>query len=230
MSTSPERAPRAIRSFVMRGGRATVAQQRALCEQWPRYGLDYTAAPLDLDALFGRAAPRTLEIGFGNGEFLALLADRQPGRDFLGIEVHPPGVGHLLQQAAHAELTNLRVSRHDAVEVVRDQLQPSSLDEVLVLFPDPWHKKRHHKRRLVNPSFASLIASRLAVGGRLHLATDWEDYARQMIEVLDAEPLLLNRAGPGGFVPRDAERAPTRFERRGERLGHAVFDLEYTRV
>jgi tRNA (guanine-N7-)-methyltransferase len=230
VSTSPEGAPRAIRSFVMRGGRATVAQQRALCEQWPRYGLDYTAAPLDLDALFGRVVPRTLEIGFGNGEFLASLADRQPQRDFLGIEVHPPGVGHLLHLAAHAELTNLRVSRHDAVEVVRDQLRPSSLDEVLVLFPDPWHKKRHHKRRLVNPAFASLIASRLVVGGRLHLATDWEDYARQMIEVLDAEPLLRNQAGPGGFVPRDENRAPTRFERRGERLGHAVFDLEYTRL
>lgn len=230
MSTSPDRAPRAIRSFVMRGGRATVAQQRALCEQWPRYGLDYSAAPLDLDALFGRVASRTLEIGFGNGEFLASLADRQPGRDFLGIEVHPPGVGHLLHLAANAELTNLRVSRHDAVEVVRDQLGPSSLDEVLVLFPDPWHKKRHHKRRLVNPAFASLIASRLVVGGRLHLATDWEDYARQMIEVLDAEPLLRNGAGPGGFVPRDENRAPTRFERRGERLGHAVFDLDYTRV
>lgn len=230
MSNSPGCAPRAIRSFVMRGGRATAAQQRALCEQWPRYGFDYCAAPTDLDALFGRAAPRTLEIGFGNGEFLAALADRQPARDFLGIEVHPPGVGHLLQLAAAAEITNLRVSRHDAVEVLRDQLAPACLDEVLVLFPDPWHKKRHHKRRLVNPAFAALAASRLIIGGRLHLATDWEDYARQMLEVLDAEPLLRNRAGPGEFAPRDASRAPTRFERRGERLGHAVFDLEYARV
>ena len=228
--SEPDRVPRAIRSFVMRGGRATAAQQRALCQQWPRYGLDYSAAPVDLDALFGRAAPRTLEIGFGNGETLAALADRQPARDFLGIEVHPPGVGHLLQLAAAAELANLRVSRHDAVEVLRDQLPPQSLDEVLVLFPDPWHKKRHHKRRLVNASFASLVASRLAVGGRLHLATDWEHYAQQMLEVLDAEPLLRNRAGAGQYVPRDAARAPTRFERRGERLGHAVFDLDYVRV
>jgi len=214
----------------MRGGRATAAQQRALCEQWPRYGFDYTMAPADLDALFGRSAPRTLEIGFGNGETLAALADRHPGRDFLGIEVHPPGVGHLLQLAGAAELTNLRISRHDAVEVLRDQLLPQALDEVLVLFPDPWHKKRHHKRRLVNAAFATLVASRLAPGGRLHLATDWEHYAQQMIEVLDAEPLLTNRAGAGRFVPRDDARAPTRFERRGERLGHAVFDLEYVRV
>jgi tRNA (guanine-N7-)-methyltransferase len=230
LSTASERAPRGIRSFVMRGGRATVAQQRALCEQWPRFGFDYCAEPADLETLFGRSAPRTLEIGFGNGEFLAALADRHSGRDFIGIEVHPPGVGHLLQLAAAAELTNLKVSRHDAVEVIRDQLPPRSLHEVLVLFPDPWHKKRHHKRRLVNASFAALIASRLVAGGRLHLATDWEDYARQMIEVLDGEPLLRNVAGPGGFVPRDDNRAPTRFERRGERLGHAVFDLEYTRV
>lgn len=227
---APHGAHRAIRSFVMRGGRATVAQQRALCELWPRYGLDYAAAPADLEALFARRAPCTVEIGFGNGEHLAALADRQPGRDFIGIEVHPPGVGHLLQLAAVAELTNLRVSRHDAVEVLRDQIPPASIDEVLVLFPDPWHKKRHHKRRLVNAAFATLVASRLARGGRLRLATDWEDYARQMLEVLDAEPLLRNCAGPGGFMPRDAARAPTRFERRGERLGHAVFDLEYERV
>jgi tRNA (guanine-N7-)-methyltransferase len=229
MSPEPERAPRPIRSFVMRGGRATVAQQRALCEQWPRYGLDYSPSALDLPTLFGRSAPRTLEIGFGNGEHLAALADRQSARDFIGVEVHPPGVGHLLQLAAAAELTNLRVSRHDAVEVLRDQIPSGSLDEVLVLFPDPWHKKRHHKRRLVNPAFATLIASRLATGGRLHLATDWEDYARQMIEVLDGEPALVNCAGTGGLMPRDAERAPTRFERRGERLGHAVFDMEFER-
>jgi tRNA (guanine-N7-)-methyltransferase len=227
---APNGAHRTIRSFVMRGGRATAAQQRALCQQWPRYGLDYAAVATDLDALFGRAAPRTVEIGFGNGEHLAALADRQPGRDFLGIEVHPPGVGHLLQLAAAAELTNLRVSRHDAVEVFRDQIPPASLDEVLILFPDPWHKKRHHKRRLVNAAFAALIATRLAAGGRLHLATDWEDYARQMLEVLDAEPRLRNCVGPGAFTPRDAARAPTRFERRGERLGHAVFDLTYERV
>lgn len=227
--SAPEQARRGIRSFVMRGGRATVAQQRALCELWPRYGLDYTDAPVDLDALFGRHAPRTVEIGFGNGEYLAAQADLAPGRDFLGIEVHPPGVGHLLQLAAAAELHNLKVSRHDAMDVLRVQLPPASVDEIVVLFPDPWHKKRHNKRRLVNPAFASLAASRLCPGGRLRLATDWEPYAEQMLEVLDAEPLLENRAGRGAFVPRDAAREPTRFELRGRRLGHGVWDLEYVR-
>ncbi|MET0293254.1 MAG: tRNA (guanosine(46)-N7)-methyltransferase TrmB, partial [Steroidobacteraceae bacterium] len=221
-------APRAIRSFVMRGGRATAAQQRALNELWPRYGLDFTDAPVDLDALYGRKAPRTVEIGFGNGDYLIAQADSHVGRDYLGIEVHPPGVGHVLLQAEAAELSNLRVSRHDAIEVLTVQIAAASLDEIVVLFPDPWHKKRHNKRRLVNPAFATLAASRLAPGGRLRLATDWEPYAQQMIEVLDAEPAFTNLAGKGVFSPRDAERDPTRFERRGHRLGHGVWDLTYT--
>jgi tRNA (guanine-N7-)-methyltransferase len=221
--------PRAIRSFVMRGGRATAAQQRALSELWPRYGFDYSATRVNLDVLFGRRARRTVEIGFGNGDHLVAQAELHPERDYIGIEVHPPGVGHLLQRAAAAELTNLRVSRHDAVEVLAEQIAPGSLDEMVVLFPDPWHKKRHNKRRLVNAAFAGLAARRLAPGGRLHLATDWEPYAAQMLEVLDAEELLENAAGKDRFMPRDAARAPTRFERRGARLGHGVWDLEYLR-
>ena len=208
---------------------AAEAQQRALSELWPRYGLDYSPAAVDLAALFGRRAPLTVEIGFGNGEYLAAQADLHPNRDYLGIEVHPPGVGQLLQRAAAAELNNLRVSRHDAVEVLGAQLTPHSIDELVVLFPDPWHKKRHNKRRLVNPAFAALAASRLVPGGRLRLATDWEPYAQQMLEVLDAEASLANRAGAGTCVARDPEREPTRFEQRGHRLGHGVWDLEYLR-
>jgi tRNA (guanine-N7-)-methyltransferase len=221
--------PRAIRSFVMRAGRATAAQQRALSELWPRYGLDYSAAIVDLDALFDRRAPRTVEIGFGNGDYLGAQADLHPDRDYLGIEVHPPGVGQLLQRAAAAELNNLRISRHDAVEVLTHQIAPEMLDEIVVLFPDPWHKARHNKRRLVNPAFATLASSRLARGGRLRLATDWEPYALQMLEVLDAAPALANRAGSGAFMPRDPGREPTRFEQRGHRLGHGVWDLEYVK-
>src|SRR6478752_2494619 len=167
---------RPIRSFVMRTGRMTAGQTRALEDLWPRYGVEFSPAPLSLDELFGRAAPRTLEIGFGNGEHLANLAAAHPERDYFGIEVHRPGLGHLLMLAEARGLSNLRVSEHDAVEVLRDQVPPASLDEVLVLFPDPWHKKRHNKRRLINTAFGAMIASRLAVGGRLHLATDWEDY------------------------------------------------------
>jgi tRNA (guanine-N7-)-methyltransferase len=226
---SAEPAPRAIRSFVMRAGRSTAAQQRALADLWPRFGLDFTPAPVDLGTLFGRTAPRTVEIGFGNGDYLIAQASRHIDRDYLGIEVHPPGVGHVLLQAEAAALTNLRVSRHDAIEVLQLQIPAASLDEIVVLFPDPWHKKRHNKRRLVNPAFAGLAASRLAPGGRLRLATDWEPYAMQMIEVLDAEPSFTNLAGTGSFAPRDAARDPTRFERRGHRLGHGVWDLEYSR-
>ena len=222
---------RPIRSFVMRAGRMTPGQQRALTELWPRYGVEYSAAPLSLDALFGRRAPRTLEIGFGNGEHLAALAAAHPERDYLGIEVHRPGVGHLLMLAATGNLTNLRASSHDAVEVLREQIEPGALDEVLVLFPDPWHKKRHHKRRLIQPPFVELVASRLAAGGVLRLATDWEPYALQMLEVLDAaRGTFANLSPTGDWVPRPDERAPTRFEKRGARLGHGVWDLAFRRL
>ncbi|HEU4781069.1 MAG TPA: tRNA (guanosine(46)-N7)-methyltransferase TrmB [Steroidobacteraceae bacterium] len=221
---------RPIRSFVMRAGRMTVGQARALEEHWPRYGVEFSPQPLLLDELFGRTAPRTLEIGFGNGEHLAALANAHPERDYFGIEVHRPGVGHLLMLAATSNLTNVRASTHDAVEVLHEQILPASLDEVLVLFPDPWHKKRHHKRRLIQPPFVELIASRLRPGGVLRLATDWEEYALQMREVLSAaSPRFTNLSPSGSWMPRPEERAPTRFEKRGARLGHGVWDLAFQR-
>ncbi len=221
---------RSIRSFVVRAGRLTAGQARALDDLWPLYGIEYSATPLDLDRLFGRSAPRTVEIGFGNGEHLANLAAAHPGRDYLGIEVHRPGVGHLLMLAAERGLTNVRTSQHDAVEVLRDQIPPASLDEVLVLFPDPWHKKRHNKRRLVQPPFVEFIATRLRAGGVLRLATDWEEYAHQMLEVIGASPLFSNLSPSNDWMPRPEERAPTRFEKRGARLGHGVWDLAFRRL
>jgi tRNA (guanine-N7-)-methyltransferase len=213
----------------MRTGRMTSGQARALEELWPRYGVEYSPAPLSLDLLFGRSAPRTLEIGFGNGEHLASLAADHPERDYFGIEVHRPGVGHLLMLAQTRNLTNLRVSSHDAVEVLRDQVAPGALDEVLVLFPDPWHKKRHHKRRLIQAPFVELLASRLALGGVFRLATDWEPYAQQMLEVTTACASFANLSPTGDWMPRPDERAPTRFEKRGARLGHGVWDLAFRR-
>src|SRR5258708_4864226 len=177
---------RTVRSFVTRAGRLTGAQQRALTEQWPRFGLDFSASRLDLAALFGNGRPCTLEIGFGNGEHLAGRAQGEPERNFLGLEVYRPGIGCLLRTAAAAELGNLRVIAHDGVEVLREQIAPDALDEVEILFPDPWPKKRHHKRRLIQAEFALVLATRLAAGGRLRLATDWEPYAEQMRLVLDA--------------------------------------------
>jgi tRNA (guanine-N7-)-methyltransferase len=220
-ATSPRRT---IKSYVVRGGRLTIAQQRALEEHWPRYGLEYGSL-LDLPQIFGRDAPRTFEIGFGNGDNLVELAAAHPERDFIGVEVHPPGVGHLLLKAAAANLCNLRIVQHDAIEVLQNCIAPGSLSTILVLFPDPWHKKRHHKRRLINRAFAELAASRLAPGGTLQLATDWTPYAEWMLECLNAIPALRNRSPDGSFLPRDPERSTTRFERRGERLGHAVHDL-----
>jgi tRNA (guanine-N7-)-methyltransferase len=223
-------ALRQIRSYVVRGGRLTDGQQRALDALWPRYGVTFQPGRLDFAALFGRVAPCTLEIGFGNGDNLLALAMANPQRNFLGVEVHPPGVGHLLQGANARGLSNLKVIQHDAVEVLRLQLAEESLDSIQVLFPDPWHKTRHHKRRLVNPEFARLAASRLQRGGTLQLATDWEPYAEVMLEVLNAAAELRNRAADRRFVPRNPERILTRFESRGERLGHAVHDLCFERL
>lgn len=222
---------RAVRSFVMRAGRITDAQRRALGELWPRFGLSYSAQPIDLTALYGREAPCTLEIGFGNGEHLAARAQAEPRRNFLGVEVHRPGIGHLLLAAAANGLKNLRVIDHDAVEVLRDQIAPGSLDEIQILFPDPWPKTRHHKRRLIQPAFATLAASRLRAGGWLRLATDWAPYALHMQLVLDDCPMLERQdaSTASAAASSPAARTATRFEKRGLRLGHEVADLAYRR-
>jgi tRNA (guanine-N7-)-methyltransferase len=222
--------PRSIRSFVTRAGRITPAQQRALDELWPKYGLAFTPQVLDTRVLFGRDAPRTVEIGFGNGENLVALAAAHPQRDFLGIEVHRPGVGRLLLALEARAVANVRVICHDAVEVLGQQIPAQSLDEILILFPDPWPKKRHHKRRLIQLPFAQLLESRLVHGGLLRVATDWQPYALEILETLGAVAGLQNLAADGGFVARPAERTPTRFERRGERLGHEVWDLAFRRT
>lgn len=217
---------RAVRSYVLRQGRATVAQQRALAELWPTYGVEFTNEPIDLDAIFGRSAPRMIEIGFGAGEALLEYAKANPDVDCLGIEVHRPGVGHLLLGAQAGSLTNLRIVCHDAVEVLQ-RLAPASIAFIHIFFPDPWPKKRHHKRRLIQPPFVALLASVLKHGGVLRLATDWEHYAHHMREVLDASGDFENAAATQGFVERPAMRPLTRFERRGRRLGHDVWDLQY---
>lgn len=196
---------------------------------WPQYGVEPHGL-LDLKVLFGRLAPRTLEIGFGNGENLLALAARHPERDYLGIEVHRPGVGRVLLGLEEHALTNVRVLCRDAVEVLEHHLPAACLDEILVLFPDPWPKKRHHKRRLIQASFVGVLAERLKPGGRVHLATDWAPYAQEMLATLAAEARLRNLAPQGGFAPRPEERVATRFERRGERLGHQVWDLAFERV
>jgi len=224
------RSIRSIRSFVTRGGRITAAQERALSCLWPKYGVAFGTQVLDTEALFGRDAPCTIEIGFGNGENLLSLACAHPGRDFLGVEVHRPGVGRLLLGLEEQRLTNVRVICHDAVEVFERQIAPHCVHEILVLFPDPWPKKRHHKRRLIQRPFVDLAVSRLVHGGVLRLATDWQPYALEMLSTLMATPELENLAPAGAFAPRPAERVPTRFERRGERLGHEVWDLAFRRI
>jgi tRNA (guanine-N7-)-methyltransferase len=220
---------RHIRSFVLRAGRITAAQDRALAELWPTFGLGLGEVNLDLEAIFGRRAPRCLEIGFGVGEVIGNLAEANPHIDYLGVEVHRPGVGRLLLRAAQARLGNLRVICHDAVEVLRDGIADESFDEILVFFPDPWHKKRHHKRRLIDPAFAALMSAKLRAGGILRLATDWQDYAEQMLAACNSEPRLESLSPDDTYVPRPGFRPPTRFERRGVRLGHGVWDLAYTK-
>ena len=203
-------------------------QARALAELGPRFLIPYAESPLDLDAAFGRKAPKVLEIGFGMGETTARIAAEHPDIDYLGVEVHTPGVGALLKRIGELGLSNVRIIQHDAVEVVRHMLPVASLDGVHIFFPDPWHKKRHHKRRLIQPEFVRLLVSRLKTGAYLHLATDWEDYAWQMLEVLTAEPLLVNTAE--GFAARPTYRPLTKFEQRGLRLGHKVRDLLFRRT
>lgn len=219
--------PHRIRSFVLRQGRMTVAQNRALEELLPKYVLP--EGPLDLAALFGRDARRTLEIGFGNGAALVELAGRHPDEDFIGAEVHRPGVGHLLIALDAQQLGNVRVGCEDAVVLLSERLPDASLDAVLIYFPDPWPKKRHHKRRLLQPEFTALLAQKLKRGGRLHFATDWEEYASHALAVLTASAEFENSLAEGGFIPRPPERPATRFEQRGLKLGHAVFDLVFQR-
>lgn len=227
-TTADGAAPRrAIRSFVLRQGRMSVAQQRACDLLYPIYGIA-TDAPLDFPAIFGRSAPVVLEIGFGMGETTSAIAAAQPGVDFLGVEMHWPGVGALLRRIDEARLSNLRVLRHDAVDVVQRLIPANSLAGVHVYFPDPWPKKRHHKRRLLNAPFVHALARVLEPGGRLHVATDWAPYAEEILATLGAEPLLANSARD--FAPRPAWRPLTKFEQRGLAHGHAVFDLLFTKV
>jgi len=220
---------RRIRSFVLREGRMTPAQQRAFETHWARFGIDYSGNAQDLDARFGRQAAHVLEIGFGNGEALAWASEHDLARDYIGVEVHGPGVGRLMNALAARNATNVRLYKHDAVEVLENEIAPGSLAEVRIWFPDPWHKKRHNKRRIVQPEFVALLATRVAPGGLLHLATDWEPYAQHMLEVMEASPDWRNDIGPGQFAEKPAWRIETHFERRGLRLGHGVWDLLYRR-
>jgi tRNA (guanine-N7-)-methyltransferase len=222
---------RKIRSYVLREGRLTAGQQRAFDSLWPQFGIDFTPGQtLDLPAIFGNQNPVILEIGFGNGASLAEMASANPGQNYLGVEVHSPGVGRLLLDIEERGLTNLRVMRHDAVELLESGIAPATLAGVYLFFPDPWHKKKHHKRRILQPSMIKLLAQTIQPGGVFHAATDWEHYAEQMLEVLsEARALFENTAGPGNYSPRPGYRPMTKFELRGERLGHGVWDLIFRR-
>ena len=228
LDADPGQAPRqrGIRSFVLRAGRTTEAQSRALAELGPRWIVPYADTVPDWTAVFGRFAPRVLEVGFGMGDATAQIAAARPDTDFLGVEVHPPGVGALLQRIDAAQLTNLRIVQHDAVLVLQHMIAPRSLDGLHIYFPDPWPKKRHHKRRLIQPEFVRLAVSRLRTGGYLHCATDWQPYAEHMLDVLRAEPGLANTATD--YAPRPDWRPVSKFERRGLKLGHGVWDLVFT--
>ncbi|RKP59426.1 tRNA (guanosine(46)-N7)-methyltransferase TrmB [Pararobbsia silviterrae] len=224
----PELHRRRIRSFVTRAGRVSTGQRRALDELGPRFVLPFDTHALDWDAVFGRPAPRILEIGFGMGATTAEIAAHRANDDFLGLEVHEPGVGALLKLIEEQQLSNIRIIQHDAVEVIEHMLPKGSLDGVHIYFPDPWHKARHHKRRLIQPPFVATLASRIKSGGYLHLATDWQNYAEQMLEVLSADPTLANTAAD--YAPRPDYRPVTKFERRGLRLGHGVWDLLFKKI
>jgi len=225
---SPHSGRRPVRSYVLRQGRMSTGQKRAYDNLLARYAVPYSARPLDLARLFGREAPRILEIGFGMGETTAWIAASHPQNDYLAVEVYSPGVGSLLKQIAEQRLANLRIIQHDATEVVEHMIPAGALSGIHVFFPDPWPKRRHHKRRLIQPAFVRLLATRLTAAGYLHLATDWHEYAQQMLEVLSAEPLLKNTCPE--FAPRPEHRPPTKFEQRGLRLGHGVWDLVFLRA
>jgi tRNA (guanine-N7-)-methyltransferase len=227
MTDKTDLSKRHIRSYVLRQGRVTPAQQRACDTLLPRFGIPYAAQQLDLAQAFGRGSPRILEIGFGMGDSTAAIALAHPENDYLALEVHTPGVGNLLKLIDAQQITNIRIIRHDAVEVLRDMLGEATLDGAHIFFPDPWHKARHNKRRLIQAPFIALLARKLKPGAYLHVATDWEDYAGQILAVLGAEPLLENAAQD--YSPRPAYRPLTKFEQRGMRLGHGVWDLVFRR-
>jgi tRNA (guanine-N7-)-methyltransferase len=224
--------PKLIRSFVRRAGRTTTGQAKAMATWGPQFVLPYQPQALDLDATFGRRAPRLLEIGFGMGDATAHIAQAQPERDFLCCEVHQPGVGALLKHIGERGIGNIRIVAHDALEVLDHMLPPDSLAGIHLFFPDPWHKLRHNKRRLVQPAVLPRLLARLAMGGTIHCATDWEPYAQQMLEVFSAEPRLCNLGTPelGGYAPKPDYRPETKFERRGLKLGHGVWDVVFERV
>lgn len=229
MDIKPEFKKKSIRSYVVRAGRMTEGQRAAFEKYWPQYGLSLHDGLLDAAQAFGRDAPRVLEIGFGMGDSLLQMLQQEPEKDFIGIEVHPPGVGRLINNAGKLQLTNLRVYLADAIDVLEDCIPENSLDRIQIYFPDPWHKKKHNKRRLVQPEFVARLRRYLKPGGVLHLATDWEPYAEHMLEVMEVAEGFGNQAGPGQFSPRPDYRPVTKFEKRGERLGHGVWDLLYSK-
>ena len=225
-----EKLLRQIKSYVRREGRLTAGQQRALDDLWPQFGIDYSDELVDLTQVFGRDNPKVIEIGFGNGDSLWQMAQTNPDKDYLGIEVHRPGVGHLLHLVEASGITNIRVMCHDAVEILKHQIPEHSIDRLQLFFPDPWHKKKHHKRRIVQPEFVKLVAHKLKKGGVFHLATDWENYAEHMLEVMNKCTLYRNLSHTHDYVPRPETRPLTKFEQRGHRLGHGVCDLLYKRL
>ncbi|WP_373019592.1 tRNA (guanosine(46)-N7)-methyltransferase TrmB [Thiomicrorhabdus sp.] len=227
-STTPEQ--RRIKSFVLRQGRMSQSQQRAMDNNWPKYGLEVTDKLLDLSELFGREAPTIVEIGFGMGKSLAEMAEANPQQNYIGIEVHRPGVGALLKLVEEKGLTNIRVFNHDAIEVLEKCIPKASLAAVYLFFPDPWHKKRHNKRRIIQPQFVKTIAGHLKPGGHFHMATDWEDYAEHMMEVMSAAEDFRNTQAEGEYTPRPDYRPLTKFEQRGHNLGHGVWDLIFEKV
>lgn len=224
----PEIIRRTIKSFILRQGRLTQGQQRALDEQWPVFGIDYEAKLLDFEVLFGNTNPVILEIGFGNGESLLQMAAENPEQNFIGIEVHRPGVGHLLHLIQEHGIQNLRVMNHDAIDILQNQITDHSLDRVQLYFPDPWHKKKHNKRRIVQTSFLDMLARLLKADSKIHFATDWEHYAKHMMQTLENHDVFENVAGNNQYSPKPDYRPITKFERRGQRLGHGVWDLVFS--
>lgn len=219
---------RTIKSFILRQGRLTLGQQRALDEQWPVFGIDYSPELLDFNAIFGNEQPVVLEIGFGNGESLVQMASENPEQNFIGIEVHRPGVGHILHLIQQSGVQNLRVMHYDAIDILQNQIPQHSLSRVQLYFPDPWHKTKHTKRRIVQLEFLDMLAKLLRKDGQIHFATDWKDYAKHMMKTLESHPEFINNATGNEYSPKPGYRPVTKFERRGQRLGHGVWDLLFS--